>query len=327
MSSLDLTNRSLATVILEASVCLVMNIISFTGNVLVCLAVYKNPRLRSTINLYIIALAVGDLVCATVEMPLAAAVLIAGKWDFGAALCTLQGFVDVFATYTTPATMGLTAFNRYMRIVKTNHYNKIFSPRKSKIWLSVLWCSLAFYLVVSQLTNWASFQFIPGYAVCSISFTISTNRIIHYCAVFGLYFVLPFCVGFFSYCKVFLQIRQHKLAVTPSLINSSNSAGRMSVREIKVSCLLFYVVAGFLVCWVPMWGLVIWKRFYPDTAPRFAQLLVSLLLFLSSSINPFIYAATNRVFREEFLKLLRFWKLRKMGTKLSLENNGPGAVE
>ena len=83
MSSLELPNRGLIIVIIEASVCLLLNIISFLGNALVCLAVYKNPKLRSTINMYIIALAVSDLLCATLEMPLASAVLILGKWDFG----------------------------------------------------------------------------------------------------------------------------------------------------------------------------------------------------------------------------------------------------
>ena len=126
MSSLELPTRSVAVVIIEASVCLSMNIISITGNLLIGLAVYKNPMLRSTINLYIIALAASDLLFATVEMPLTSAVLITGKWDFGDALCQFLGFVDVFVTYATPATIGLMAFNRYMRIVKTNHYKKSF---------------------------------------------------------------------------------------------------------------------------------------------------------------------------------------------------------
>ena len=76
MSSLELQNRSLAEVIIEASICLTMNVLSIVGNVLVCLAVYKNPKLRSSTNLYIIALAASDLLCATAEMPSASAVLI-----------------------------------------------------------------------------------------------------------------------------------------------------------------------------------------------------------------------------------------------------------
>ena len=120
-------------------------------------------------------------------MPLTSAVLIIGKRDFGDALCQFFGFVDSLVTYVTPATMGLMAFNRYMQIVKTNHY------------------------------NWRTFEFTPGYAVCSITFTTSENRIIHYGIVLGLFFVLPFFVGFFSYYKVFMKIRQHELDVGSSV--------------------------------------------------------------------------------------------------------------
>ena len=94
---LELQNRSLAEVIIEASICLAMNIISVIGNVLVCLAVYKNPKLRSPTNLYIIALAAtrSDLLCATVEMSLTSAVfeLLEGG-IYGDAVCQLQGFVE-----------------------------------------------------------------------------------------------------------------------------------------------------------------------------------------------------------------------------------------
>ena len=305
MSNLELPNRSLAVVITEASVCLALNIISIIGNSLVCLAVYRNPNLRSTTNLYIIALTVSDLLCATVEMPLASAVFITGRWDFSDTLCQIQGFVDAFASYVTPATMALTAFNRYMRIVKTNHYNKIFSPSRSKIWLSCVWLSLALYLLIGRVTSWSKFEFIPGYAVCSIAFAKNENRITHYFFMFGFFFVLPFFIGCFSYCKVFSKIYQHQQNIVPSLQNvPSSSTGRISVREINISRALGFVGAGFLVCWIPPWVFAFWKRFSPDTSPRITELLVTFLLFLSASINPLIYTATNADFRNEFRKLL-----------------------
>ena len=322
MSSMELPTRSVTVVVIEASICIAMNVISLTGNLLVCLAVYKNPKLRSTINLYIIALAVSDLLCATVEMPLTSAVLITGKWDFGDALCQMLGFVDAFVTYVTPATMGLMAFNRYMRIVKTNHYKKIFSPRKSKIWLHCVWLSLTFYLMTSRVASWSTFEFIPGYAVCSIAFIRSENRITHYCIVFGFCFALPFFVGFFSYYKVFMKIRQHELDVGSSLQNSNNGAGRITRQEINISRVLSYVAAGFLICWVPMWGFIFWKRFSPNTSPRVVQLIAIFLLLLSSTINPFIYAVTNRVFREEFRKLLCWWRVRKIASEIDSLQKG-----
>ena len=315
MSPPVLSDRSLGAVVVESSIFLVMNIIGIVGNVLVCLAVYKNPKLRSSTNLYVVALAVSDLLCATMLMPFASAVSITGRWIFGDAFCQLEGFVQVFVLYSTPGTIGLLAFNRYIRIVKTSHYNKIFSPRRSKVWLSCVWLSLALYLLIGGVTNWSTFEFNPRYADCSVAFNTTEKKIIHFCVVFGLFFLLSFSIGLFSYYKIFLKTRQHQVNVAPSLQNSRNQAGRISVQEINMSRTLAYVAGGFLICWVPMWGLIFWKRFSPDTAPRIVQLTVLFLLYLSSTINPFIYAARNRVFREEFRKLLCWWKERRITTE------------
>ena len=53
-----------------------------------------------------------------------------------------------------------------------------------------------------------------------------------------------------------------------------------------------------------MWALVFWRNFSPDSAPRIEQLMVLLLLFLTTSINPLIYTLTNGEFRREFRKLM-----------------------
>lgn len=166
--ALDLPPRSLELIIAESTICLVLNITSLVGNGMLCLAVYRNPRLRSTMNLYIIALSVGDLTCAVVEMPLTFWTLVVGRWTFGDGICQLHGFVDVFSTYCPPAIMGLTAFNRYIRIVKTKHYRKIFSPLRSKLWLTCVWFSVVCYLLVVRITNWQRYSFVVGFAACSV---------------------------------------------------------------------------------------------------------------------------------------------------------------
>ena len=154
MSNLELPNRSLPVLLIEESICVALNITSIIGNSLVCMAAYRNPNMRSTTNLYIIALAVNDLLCATIEMPLASTTLIIGRWDFGDAVCQLQGFIDVFSTYATPATLGLTAINRYVKIVKTNHYKKyFFAPQIQN--LVVLCLDFPFALLI----DWSSYKF------------------------------------------------------------------------------------------------------------------------------------------------------------------------
>ena len=85
--------------ILESSLCLILNFLSISGNLIVCITVYKTPRLRTTTNIYILALALSDLLSAVCVMPLAAGVLITGRWIFGAPGCELHGFFSLFTLY------------------------------------------------------------------------------------------------------------------------------------------------------------------------------------------------------------------------------------
>lgn len=304
MPDFELPSRSLPVLITEASICVVLNITSIIGNGLVCIAAYRNPNLRSTTNLYIIALAVSDLLCATIEMPLASTTLITGRWNFSDVLCQIQGFVDVFTAYATPAILGLTAINRYVKIVKTNHYQKYFSPLRSKVWLCCVWGILVLYLLTGRVTNILSFEFVPDFEVCALGFANQRVRVVHFCIIFGVFFIVPLCCGMFSYYKILSSTHQHQVNVVPSLRDRNNCGGSSSLKEINVTRVLMYVADGFLFCWIPMWAFILWKRFSPETCPRGVALLVIFFLFLSATINPFIYAVTNCGFRKEFRKLL-----------------------
>ena len=71
-----LITRNLFLIILEVSSLVILNVLSLLGNILVCISVYKNSRLRTTSNLYIIALALSDLISAVLVIPFSTGVLI-----------------------------------------------------------------------------------------------------------------------------------------------------------------------------------------------------------------------------------------------------------
>ena len=159
--------RSTAITVVEAGAMIALNIISLLGNVLVCLSVYRNNRLRTTTNLYIIALAVTDLIAATLVMPPATGVLITGRWPFGETACQIHAYFGLFAVYVSPVTMGLTALNRYTRICKSDQqYNLFFSKKKSRIFLGFSWTFVALWILIPRLTGLQEFYFVPSYAGC-----------------------------------------------------------------------------------------------------------------------------------------------------------------
>ena len=93
--------------VLEASFMILLNIVSLMGNTLVCISVYQNIRLRTTTNVYIVALAISDLLSAIFVLPMGAGVLISGRWPFGEALCQMNAFFSLFVVYISPVTWVL----------------------------------------------------------------------------------------------------------------------------------------------------------------------------------------------------------------------------
>ena len=325
MSS-ELEDRSLSLVILEPAILIVMTTACLIGNVVTCIAVYSNERLRTSSNLYVITLAISDAINASTVMPLTIGVLITGRWPYGEALCNVHAFFTLFSVYVSPTTMGLTAFNRYVRIVRPGHYSRIFNARQSKIYVAAIWLIVSGYVFIPKLAGWTDYGFIPGYAVCTIVHPTEAMKIAHYCIVVVFFFLLPLGVATFSYYKIFTMVNQHKINTNLAIKEEC----RISVREIHISKSLAIIVLAFALCWIPFWVVAMMQRFAPDTVvPRNVQLLCPFLLFFSSTINPFIYAGMNPSFRAEFRAILLFKFLKKpsVGVQAQEFGNSPSPLE
>ena len=301
----DLNSRSLLLTIVEVSSLVILNVLSLIGNTLVCVLIYKNKRLRTATNLYIIALAVSDLLSAVLVMPLGVGVLITSKWVFGEAVCQLHAFFSLFVIYVSPVTMGLTAVNRYVRMCKSDQlYKRLFSARKSRALLAFVWTFVACYTVIPRLAGLQAYEFVPGYAQCSIAHLSETGKMIHYGIVLTLFFLTPLFATTVSYIKVAKMIRQHNADASATIQRGDRNAG-ISAHEIKLSKSLFAVVFAFMICWIPFWIIVVLRRFHlVSKMPRNVELLCMFLLYFSNTINPFIYAGMNPVFKREFRKML-----------------------
>ena len=268
-----LESRSTALKVVEAGAMISLNIASLLGNILVCLSVYRNNRLRTTTNLYIIALAVSDLIAATLVMPPATGVLITGRWPFCKMACQIHAYFSLFAVYVSPVTMGLTALNRYTRICKSDQqYNLFFSKKKSRIFLGSAWTFVALYILIPRVTGLQDFHFVPSYAACLNRHLSSFGKMVHYFVVLSLFFVLPLAVTIFSYRKVLKKIQEHNTGTAQSLRVNNNET--VTSNEIRLSKSLFVVVFAFMLCWVPAWFITILTRLvFGNKMPRNVQLL------------------------------------------------------
>ncbi|KAJ7325697.1 melatonin receptor [Desmophyllum pertusum] len=305
--SKELQGRTDGLVVLESGLMMFINLLAFTGNMMVCWAVYRNHRLRTIPNIYVVTLAISDALMAVLCMPMSVVLLITGQWPFSGAVCHFQGFFCFFCALYSLLLMTATAVNRYFRVVKPNLYRQRFKVKSTC--LSVVFITLlaAFGAGLSSMTQWATFIVHYGKVICFMDFK-SPQLDMGYMAYLDVFYItLPIGIITFAYYKIFKTIKQHNQEMN----NTRQGATlRLNVEEIKITKVLFAAVLGFILCWGPIAIIDIVDSYtaHKLAIPRQVFMLYIYLGFGSCSINPVIYGVMNRNFRAEFARVLTFWR-------------------
>jgi len=133
-------------------------------------------------------------------------------------------------------------------------------------------------------------------------YTFQTN-IAHNAFIESVYVAIPFILIILCYVKVFYTVPS-----TNRIFSAKNNLHtlRANTEEARVTKTLGTVMVGFAFCWLPVCTID-----YVDAAYRVPTLpwqvypIYGFLIYLSSTINPFMYGATNGHFRRESKVILR----------------------
>ena len=162
----QLEARSKPTAPIESTVLLSINVAALAGNVILCFIVYRNPRLRTSTTMLIVALAFTELLAAATVVPLTVDVAIHSKRRFSDTICKADAFTMAVLAQVSIYPMAFMAFNRYLYAKKRNLYKKIFMKKNTLLLIAAAW---AVALIINGLPNLLSlddFFFYPGYLLC-----------------------------------------------------------------------------------------------------------------------------------------------------------------
>ena len=301
-----LMNRSMGQVIADVGPLFVINLTALFGNTLLCVAFAKNNTLRSVTNMFVLTLAVSDIVMSLTCMPLSEGSLIAGEWIFGDLLCHIQRFLAHFLAFLSLQMMAITAVNRYFRVIKPDLYKKIFTPGYTSLIIlsaSLLSVGILGSITFAQHGNLSVFH--PGKAICVNLYRslISTQIYTIFSSVTFVF--LPAVVIIWCYTKVFRSIRGHFRQLAASKMSSA-SINNINPAEIVITRAVFAIVIAFFLCWIPCIVIDLVDISRDDWFDRRVYLAYTYFAYTSSAINPIIYGIMNRSFRVEYLKLLRY---------------------
>ena len=175
----ELLNRDQKVVIFETFFYLLTISVAVVGNSCVLLAVYRNSRLRTIPNYFIVSLAISDILLPLLCAPYSIAVAIVGYWPFNDSVCQSQGFFVIILACASLLTLTLTAINRFYRMVLTKHYRQIFTKWKT-LTMIAFGVGLACLEPLPYLLSGRRYVFHPGKLFCFQTGEISLPNFIVY---------------------------------------------------------------------------------------------------------------------------------------------------
>uniref|UniRef100_A0A3B4H4B9 D(1B) dopamine receptor n=1 Tax=Pundamilia nyererei TaxID=303518 RepID=A0A3B4H4B9_9CICH len=301
--------------VLTGCVLALLIIWTLLGNFTVCAAVYRYRHLRAKVtNVFIVSLALSDLLVAVLVMPWKAVAEVAGFWPFGG-FCKTWLACDIMCSTASILNLCVISVDRYWAISNPFRYERSMNRRVASVIIGVTWTVSVVISFVPVQLNWHRAEIgdpTGENPALSRTYAISSSLISFY---------IPVAIMIVTYTRIY-RIAQMQIRMISSLERAAEHAQscrsdlKVSIRkETKVLKTLSIIMGVFVCCWLPFFILNCALPFCPGPAAPAAQrgpYCVSEKTFdvfvwigwSNSSLNPVIYAF-NADFRDAFLRLLR----------------------
>ena len=301
--SVPYTVRGTTLRVVESCIFILLDLAALVGNSLVCLAFYRNPSLRTVTNYFILSLALTDLSAAVLAIPLGVSSTVANRWITGNFGCKIEYFCGYNLTILSLLTVMTMAINRYLCVTNPVLFRNTFSEKRSTIIVAGTWTVSAVIVVVLYFISGIQFHIVTFQPSFCFRDYLDTSGSIVFTVILQIVIAVPSVVIIVCYVKIYLAIHQHNITVAPASQGGNPAFG---IQEAKLTRMLTVVVVGFYLCWFPVFiaNILIVLGVVTKTAAKYSNFFFSFPILTGSVINPVIYAAMNKSFRRQFLKIL-----------------------
>ncbi len=238
--------------------------IGIIGNSLVVYVVCAKKNMQSVTNLFIMNLALSDILMDLLAVPFTPIAYFQEEWKLGKYLCHLVNYSLGVSVYVSTLTSLAIAIDRYFVIVHP------FKPRMKLgvcvlliivVWIVSLSISLPL-LIYMELVNINE----NGTEVikCKESWPIPMSKRFYDLASLVLQYLMPFTLITYSYAKVWYILSKHTRP------GKSKEKEEMDLkRKKRTNRMLVAMVLIFAICWMPLNTVFLIIEFSPDLLTRF----------------------------------------------------------
>ncbi|XP_036114197.1 melatonin receptor type 1B [Molossus molossus] len=273
-------------------------VVDVLGNLLVILSVLRNRKLRNYAgNLFLVSLALADLVVALYPYPLILMAIFHDGWALGEAHCKASAFVMGLSVICSVFNITAIAINRYCYVCHSVAYPRIYGHWYTPLYVCLIWLLTVVALVPNFFTG--SLDYDPRIYSCTFIQTASAHYTV---AVVVIHFLLPMAVVSYCYLRIWvLVVRARRKARSESRLHLRPS-------DIRSFLTMFVVFVIFAICWAPLNCIGLVVAINPEEiAPRVPEgLFVTsyFLAYFNSCLNAIIYGLLNQNFRREYKKIV-----------------------
>ncbi|CAH1776621.1 unnamed protein product [Owenia fusiformis] len=282
------------------AILLVLTTIGLFGNVLIIGAVCVTKGLRTVANVFVVNLAICDIILASwVNAFFIAGAFLGEKWFLDRkALCDIVSFFCLSACLCSLATVAAIAVNRYVCICRKSIYHKIYTKLNTAIMIIVMWV-YSCWLNIGAFNGFGKFTYDKKMLGCI--WDRDANRLFTVFFLLGVFF--PVGIVTVAYVLIFVRVYTSKKKVSDQ---NKNGKQTNMAKEIKLAKVLFGLFVVFLLMNLP-YGLAL----IIDVGDIFPTVIWTLVVQLmhanGSGVNCFVYGFSNKAFSDGYRNFC--WKI------------------
>uniref|UniRef100_A0A3P8XP11 Neuropeptide FF receptor 1 n=1 Tax=Esox lucius TaxID=8010 RepID=A0A3P8XP11_ESOLU len=302
-------------------------LLCMVGNVLVCLIVLGNRRMRTVTNVFILNLAVSDLLVGIFCIPTTLVDNLITGWPFTNTVCKMSGLVQGMSVAASVFTLVAIAVDRFRCIVYP------FQPKLTltvaKVTIAMIWvlavvimCPSAAALSVQVADNFMVYNqdyniTYPLYS-CYERFTNPKMRKVYTTVLFAHIYLVPLALITIMYGRIGVKLYSSVVSTSRRQGATPSSPARhegvrpmVSQKKIKVIKMLIVVALLFMLSWLPLWTVMLLTDYEGLKEDRMELItgyifpFAHWLAFSNSSVNPIIYGYFNENFKKGFQAVCR----------------------
>ncbi|NXO23665.1 GPR83 protein, partial [Cisticola juncidis] len=297
-------------------------VFSLFGNVLVCHVVIKTKRVHSATSLFIVNLAVADIMITLLNTPFTLARFVNSTWIFGKGMCHVSRFAQYCSLHVSALTLTAIAVDRHQVIM--HPLKPRISTGKGVIYISVIWImATCFSLPHAIYQKLFIFEYSEDVTrcLCLPDFPEPADLFWKYLdlTTFILLYVLPLLIISAAYVTVAkkLWLRNVIGDVTTEQYVVLRRKNRKTIK------MLMLVVVLFAVCWFPLNCYVVLLSSQTIRTNNALYFAFHWFAMSSTCYNPFIYCWLNDSFRSELKALLNMCRKPPRPTEQRLPSAVP----